>query len=223
MGSNGVKRYQEVVLFAVIGAVIGGCVASALVIVVMLTESSFWLDTFIALGIGGLIGGAIGGAFIAAIRRRWLVVIGGSIGGVGGCILLAVGALWYSGFSWPSPHPYPDSFVSTSEGAIGSWGLVRSHRYTADLSLDDLQRYYELEMQRYCVDNWQFERLADPEGFSETNLWKSRGLPSHIENSNCRESQCQVRRWGLAQDFSVLLCEVSNNQTIVIQVETWED
>jgi hypothetical protein len=141
---------------------------------------------------------------------------------VGCCLFLAL-VVWYPGYRWPAPPVYPQVTPSISEANVGTWGYSRRQVYAVDLVLDDIQQYYEGKMQWYCIDNWQFEQLTSDRWNSPSNSWGLRELPHYVENSICRQTRCRVRRLGLAQEFSVLLCAENEGQTIVVHVDLWEN
>ena len=197
------NRIHKVMIRAAIGAAIGGSVASFLAIIVV-REPRFFADALQFFGTGGLIGGAILGAMIGAFSENGRKV-GGIIGGVGGCILMMIAACLYASIPWPSPQPYPGVQTSIHWDG-GSWGPSRVQTYTVTLSLDDMQQYYEEQMNRYCVSSSQFETL-----------------PDHEEYSLCREAGCEIRRLWLEQYFRVHLCSVPETGTVVTQMDMWQD
>jgi hypothetical protein len=188
---------------AIIGAVIGCGIISP--IVFLISESKFVIDTLLVLGTGGLIGGALCSVIFGAFGKEKGVVIGGVFGGLAGCVLASIGTIFYAAVPWPSPQPYPG--VQTHlDGGVGSWGPSRIQTYTATLSLDSIQQYYEGQMNQHCIDDWKFETSSDPKS----------GL-------SCRQTECRIYRLGLEQYFRVSFCSVSDRQTEVTHIDSWQD
>ena len=134
--------------------------------------------------------------------------------------------LAYPGVSWASPNPYQDVTAKRTEGAIGSWGYARTQTYSVTFPLDDVQLYYDSEMDKYCLSDWQFDTLHDGTQYSSANIWGLDDLPDLIENSVCLKAKCEIRRWFLAQEFEVLMCSTVDSpkqNTIVVQKDFWED
>jgi hypothetical protein len=124
------------------------------------------------------------------------------------------------------PEPYPG--VATEEASTGFGNCGNNViTYTVDVSIDDMQQYYEAQMTRYCAQtelrfltttldtDWQFE--------IDTYC------PDHEE---CRSAECfigHVEEWPptqqeymmplVAQHFFLKLLQESENQTLVIQDE----
>jgi hypothetical protein len=161
------------------------------------------VDVLEILGTGGAIGGAICGAILGIFDGKAAMIIGGMIGGIGGCILVMVGGV-FGAVSWPSPQPYPGAQPLIGTG-VGSWGTSRSQIYTVTLRLEDVQRYYEGQMNRQCESAWRFRTLSDP------------------AYSLCLEAHCKIHRPLLEQDFSVRLCRAAEKQTVVAQVDLEQD
>ena len=91
------------------------------------------------------------------------------------------------------------------DGGAGSWGPSRVKTYAVAMPVNTIQRYYESQMNRYCVDAWKFTTLSEP------------------ECSSCIVASCKIRRLGLEQYFRVRLHPISETQTEVIQVDHWQD
>jgi hypothetical protein len=200
------SRLRRAISSAAIGTLIGGGIAGLIVVLTMFSESRFLGDALRVLGAGGAIGGAICGAIAGLFdNTKTAVAIGGVMGGAGGCILAVIGAIWYSVIPWPSPQPYPGVEPIVNVGG-GSWGVSRGQVYTVTVSLDDMQHYYEEEMERYCVDGWQFEASSD--------------CGEHLV---CRRAGCGIRRLWMEQYFRVILYSISESQTKVWQAEMWQD
>ena len=153
-------KFHDLTNRAVIGAAIGGSLVC--LIVVSISERRFLSETLIVLGSGGLIGGALCGIIFGALNKRAGVIIGGFVGGIAGCALATVGTFFYADTPWPSPRPYPSAETHIEWGG-GSWGPSRVQIYTTTLTLDTVQHYYEEQMNRYCIDDWQFESSLDTE------------------------------------------------------------
>ena len=201
---NQTDRFRRVGIRAAIGGAVGACVVSF--IALMISEERFIVQTVMYLGTSGVIGGAIGGVTLGALYDAKLIAaVGGIMGGIAGCILLTVGVVVYTVVPWPSPKPYPGAEVETQMGG-GSWGASQSQAYTVTLSLDEIQQYYEEQMTRYCQGDWRFRALSECEGYSL-----------------CREAECEVRRLWLEQYFKVRLYSVSETDTEVFHVDTWQD
>ena len=141
---------------------------------------------------------------------------------VAGCILLGFVILIYPGAQWPSPRLYPEANAIVSEGAVGSWGLGRTQTYTINQSADILQAHYELEMAKYCVEDWQFTSLPSGD-YVGGNRWGLDELPSFADKGGCLEASCPIYRWNMDQGFRVLICEESKTRSIIVQVDEWED
>ena len=141
---------------------------------------------------------------------------------IASCILFWFTILIYPGIRWPSPHVYPGVRANVSEGAVGSWGLGRTQTYTIDQSGNVLQTHYELEMAKYCVENWRFTPLPSDD-YVEGNWWGLDELPLYAKEGSCREASCPIYRWGMDQSFMVLICEDSSTRSTVVQVDAWED
>jgi hypothetical protein len=200
------SRVRRVIIRAAIGAAIGGGIAGLIVFITMASEPRFVGDALKVLGTGGIIGGAICGAVSGLFENaRVAVAIGGVAGGVGGCVLAMIGTIWYTFTPWPSPQPYPAVEPVTDIGG-GSWGVSRSQIYTVTISLDDMQHYYEAEMERHCVSGWQFETSTDCG-----------------EYHTCRQARCEIRRLWMEQYFRVTLYPVSESQIKVYQADMWQD
>lgn len=138
--------------------------------------------------LAGMVVLAIVGAFVCAL-----------------CLIFAY--LWaYPAYPWPSPHPYPGVEASVTEGSPGSWGLARTYEYQVDLSLEEIQQYYEKEMNQYCESEWAFEEVKYFEGFL-----------------HCRTAWCEIPRLWLGQSFHVDLCLVGEAQTKVFHTDFWQD
>jgi len=168
-------------------------------------EPRFILDALMVVGTGGVIGGAFFGVIFGAFDdKRVGIVIGGIFGGIVGCGLTVVGTMVYTSMPWPSPQPYPGVEVQFDSDA-GSWGVSRIQTYTTTMPLDAMQQYYDKQMRRYCEDSWQFETESDR------------------QYSFCSEANCSIRRFWMEQYFSVHLCTATVTQTVVIQVDSWQD
>jgi len=141
---------------------------------------------------------------------------------VAGCVLLGFVILIYPGVRWPSPRLYPGANAIVSEGAVGSWGLGRTQTYTIDQPADMLQAHYESEMAKYCVEDWRFAPLSS-DNYVSGNWWGLDELPLYGEKGGCREASCPIYRWEMDQDFRVLICEDSEIQSTVVQVDSWQD
>ncbi len=122
-----------------------------------------------------------------------------------GCIG-TFGLFVYTTSPRPAPPPWPGAVVQVgTPGVIGSFGLARDTTYTIDLHLDDVRRYYEHQMLRYC---------------SELPSWENRDKNGRF----CLVSDwCQIRRWQGEQYFYVTLCEHSDQQLDVTQTDIWAD
>ncbi len=195
-------RIRKVMRRAAIGAAIGGGIASLMVVVFF--EPRFVVDALQVLGTGGIVGGAICGTIVGMLESKVGVVIGGVRGGMGGCVLAAIGMVFYAAIPWPSPQPYPGA-QPLIEGGGGSWGPSRSQTYTVTLRLEDVQLYYEEQMSQHCEGAWRFESFSD------------------AKSPLCREAFCQVPRPLLEQYFRVHLCPTTGAQTVVTHIDTWQD
>ena len=187
---------------ALVGAAIGGGLVC--LIIALTVEFRFFFEALMLLGSGGLLGGSLCGIILGTVNKRAGVVIGGLIGGLGGCAFVGIGTLFYASVPWPSPEPYPGVETHIEFGS-GSWGPSRVQTYTSTLSLDAIQHYYEAEMSQHCANDWQFENSSD------------------TEYQLCREAACSVPRLGLDQYFRVSLCSVSEKQTFITHVDSWQD
>lgn len=200
------SRFRRIAVCAGIGAIIGGGIASLIVIAMMLPDPRFIADALKVLGTGGAIGGAICGAIIGLFANvKIAVTVGGIAGGIGGCALAMIGTLVYTVTPWPSPRLYPGAQPVVNTGG-GSWGISRSQVYTITVSLDTVQYYYHEEMGRYCEEDWQFETPADCD-----------------EYLACRQAECEIRRFWMEQFFRVTLCSVSESETVVYHADMWQD
>ena len=158
------SRIQKIAVHSAIGAIIGFCLVSILVLVFF--ETRFRSDAISVLGIGGLIGGAVCGAIFSPVNAKTLSIVVGGVGGIGGCILFAFGTLVYAATPWPSPKPYPNVEVDNHTGA-GSWGLFQTQVYTVTIPLNDVQQHYDAQMQKYCETPWEYETFNDDEKYTE--------------------------------------------------------
>lgn len=196
------SKSRKVVSRAAIGAATGGTIVSLFVVVNF--QPRFIADALMVLGTGGLVGGAVCGAFLGMFGEKFGAAVGGVIGGIAGCVIATLGILLYTGVPWPSPRPYPGVETHIDWGG-GSWGPARVQTYTVTLPLDEVQQYYEGQMNRYCENAWAFSVTPDP-GYSF-----------------CRRAECKIRRLWLEQYFDVRLCSDTAEQTVVTQVDFWED
>jgi hypothetical protein len=100
------------------------------------------------------------------------------------------------------PTPYPNSTVEEvwRELGHGHYGTM-VYEYTVELPLDEMEQYYEVEMEQYCADGWQF---------TETEL----GCQGYV---TCRTAECEIPRLLVkeAQFFSVYLRSISEARTNV--------
>jgi hypothetical protein len=72
--------------------------------------------------------------------------------------------------------------------------------------MDELQDYYEEQLERYCVGDWQFE------------------VPAYSDlYSTCLRATCRIRRPWVEQLFEVMLCPVSESGTVVRHVDMYQD
>lgn len=218
------KRLYVIAIVAIVGSIAGGLGASLIAIPSARFEPGLIIPALKFFAPSGLIIGLICGAIVGVFNNK---VVGVSIGGtlflICFCIGSAISLFWYAQTPWPSPRPYPGTETIAAEGPAGTWGWSRSYSYTVDLPLNHAQQYYEEEMLRFCGNDWQFETLIEDMGYSRSNWWGFEALPDYVANSTCREAQCQIPRDSLAQEFRVLLCADGEKQTIVIQVDGWED
>jgi hypothetical protein len=192
---------------AVLGAIAGGGIASLVVILSMLSEPRFIADALVVLGTGGIIGGAVCGAAIGLIGRggKRLTLGIGLAGGMCGCILAMIATVVYTAVPWPSPQPYPGAEPVVGTGA-GSWGVTRGQVYTITVSMNELRGYYEEQMDRHCESKWRFE------------------VPSYSDvYSTCLQATCEVHRPWMGQMFEVMLCPVSDSETVVHHLDMYQD
>jgi hypothetical protein len=86
----------------------------------------------------------------------WIsVVLVGLTPIVAGSAFFEYGA--YSSRPAPSPSPYPGSVVEEVWKEIGHGHYdTRIYEYTADVSLAELEKHYQIEMPHYCANDWRF-------------------------------------------------------------------
>lgn len=200
------KRIPTVLIYAVIGAIAGGVLASLLAFLVNrgLSPERLLGEALRSLGIAGVIGGALGAILYGIVGRRVAhVVVAGLCGGLMCCVLMPFAAVVYYSNPWPSPQPYPGSDVSV-DISQGSSHAGRTREYTIGLRPNEVQAYYSEQMAKYCVGEWQFGPA----------VWCS--------EEACREATCRIRRLWLEQFFMVTLIPVSDQVTKVRQVDSWE-
>jgi hypothetical protein len=109
----------------------------------------------------------------------------------------------YAAATFPSPEPYPGATAEEvwSEIGHGQYDVV-TYEYTVDHSLEELEQYYSIEMQRYCVLGWEFALTQlDCQGFEQ-----------------CHSAKCEIPRPFTrdAQFFIVYLRVISDTQTNVL-------
>ena len=200
-------NFHNLVIRALIGALIGGTIGFALVcliVVVIFFDSRLMTESLLIFGSGGLIGGALYGLFLGIVEeKRAGVVIGGLIGGIIGCAFAGFGLLIYEGTPQPSPQPYP-GFKTYTSSSSGSQASSRVQTYTAALSLDTLQQYYEDELDQYCADDWEFQNF------------------SNTEDQPCLFADCKIPRLWYKQFFEVNLCSISETQTLIHHTDIWD-
>ena len=119
------------------------------------------------------------------------------------------GAWFYMTVPFPAPAPYPSSTVEQSGPHIGSGRRSIWFEYTATITLDEIQRYYEAEMKQYCLEGWQFVETDNAcQGYT-----------------TCRVAECEIPRPFVddAQFFLVYLRSISATQTNVFYIQTTID
>jgi hypothetical protein len=195
-------NFDKLASRALIGAIIGGSVVCLMV--VLFAEARFFLKTLAVLGSGGVIGGALCGLVLGRANNWVGVIMGGLIGGIGGCALITVGIFFYTAIPWPSPQPYPGVETHMELGG-GSWGPSRVQTYTTTLSFETIEQYYTGQMNQYCTGEWQFENIA-----------KS-------QDQRCGQAACSIPRFGLEQYFTVRLCTLSETETLITHIDSWQD
>src|SRR5574337_174930 len=88
------------------------------------------------------------------------------------------GSHFYITAPFPAPAPYPGATVQASSPNIGSGRRSIQFEYTAPVTVDEIQRYYEAEMKRYCAKGWQFMATENAcQGYAE-----------------CRVAKCEIPR-----------------------------
>jgi hypothetical protein len=112
------------------------------------------------------------------------------------------GYLAYKSKTFPSPAPYPGAMAEEiwRDVGHGRYGTT-VFEYVVEVPLDEVERYYEAEMERYCADGWQF---------MDTELV----CPDY---PTCRVAECEIPRPFVkdAQFFSVYLWSTSVTHTNV--------
>jgi hypothetical protein len=72
----------------------------------------------------------------------------------------AVGLNFYVFTPFPSPAPYPAATPRRIEFAAGAGYQYETFSYTVPISFEQVKRHYEVEMQRYCANTWQFSACS---------------------------------------------------------------
>jgi hypothetical protein len=118
-----------------------------------------------------------------------------------GCLCVGMYSLvYYTTARRPAPKPYPGAEVSEPLIAIGGGRREYKFEYTVDLSLDDLQEYYEKQFEEYCVDDdWQFSPTEN-------------ACVGYVE---CRVASCDI---AYSQWFLIYLRSVSRTRTNVLYI-----
>ncbi len=132
-------------------------------------------------------------------------IIGAMVSCIPTCLVVVLISTWYAITPWAAPYPYPNTAVEMT-GGTGAWGHFRNQKYMVSLSIDEVEQYYREQMGKYCEGEWEF---AEPEDC--------------MRYSHCRCAQCEVRRFGLEQQFTVDLYEISEAETQVSQWDAWQD
>ncbi len=196
------SRRRRAIIGALIGATFGAAIACLATF--LISEPRFFVDGLIFLGTGALLGGTILGLVARMVAGKGYAVLGGIAGGIGGMVLILIASVIYELVPWPSPRPYPGVEPQVETGG-GSWGICKTQIYTVTIPLDKMQQYYDAQMKRYCTNTWQFKN------------WSS------LEYPLCRAGDCEIRRVWAEQYFEIYLCAVSPTQTMVVQMDLWED
>lgn len=135
--------------------------------------------------------------FVSSIMLSTLVVPLGVLFLLACLCVGLYGTVYYTTARRPAPKPYPGAEVPELGIVIGAGRREYRFEYTVDCSLDDLQEYYEEQMDKYCVDDdWQF---------------------SLIENACADYVECRVASCDLAysQRFLIYLRSISRTRTNV--------
>jgi hypothetical protein len=110
------------------------------------------------------------------------------------------GLVYYDTARRPAPKPYPGAEVSEPLIAIGGGRREYKFEYTVDLSLDDLQEYYERQFEEYCVDDdWQFSPTEN----------------ACVNCVECRVASCDI---AYSQWFLIYLRSLSRTRTNVLYI-----
>jgi hypothetical protein len=112
----------------------------------------------------------------------------------------------YESRYFPSPAPYPGATAEKIWTDRGGGRYTVTFKYSVSTSLDEVQRYYENEMGRFCAEGWKF---------AETRYYG----PDYIKR---RTASCEIPRPFIpdAQSFEVFLLANSDTQTDVLYFET---
>jgi hypothetical protein len=198
------KRFSSALLWAGIGALVGGVATAIPAVLVSGPDSRFFAETVRGSAIAGVIGGMVCGLLLGVVTRSAALA---GVAGLGGSLLCCVGmigaAFIYGHSRWPSPQPYPGCEATVEIGG-GSGSSAEIREYAVALSLEAVEQYYDGQMARYCVDEWDFS----------TSPW--------CESEGCVEATCAIRRLGREQFFQVTLFPLPGHGTRVRQIDSWE-
>lgn len=94
---------------------------------------------------------------------RFIALLGGTLVSVliATCVCI-LGIVFYAFTPFPSPAPYPHSTPHRIEFAAGAGYGYETFIYTIPITLGEVKKHYEAEMQRCCVKGWQFFPCSSP-------------------------------------------------------------
>jgi len=128
--------------------------------------------------------------------------------------------LWIiNGQPAPAPVPYPGVEPTVVYQSPGSCCQSQGRYYAVNAALPRIQLYYEAQLTLFCKDDWEFKALPEA-GYTDRQLYDLSGYES---TGGCRIANCEIRRLGRAQSFSVVICADGATQSFVVQWNTWED
>ncbi len=98
----------------------------------------------------------------------------------------------------------PQQHHATSQPSAGAAGSSVGTSYAISLPLDELQRYYDDQMEKHCEDDWEFTEIEIK------------------DSESCIEAGCTVASFWSEQYFSVLLCPITEIKTDVWHVDYYD-
>jgi hypothetical protein len=136
------------------------------------------------------------------------------------CVVMYFSRYWLSTLSikkyderpeWSlAPVPYTDKAVKHDESSSVCGGEQIYNRYTVDKPVNEVEAYYQQEMEKYCRSSpgWQVT-------FSTMSCYGG----DEIGTQDCRYSACVLtdEAPSLYENFSVMIFEVSSTETYVFQ------